>query len=43
MIAKVSQESKLDVNEDQYVQSLKWQLMETVYAWAQGRTVAEIW
>ncbi|KAL7815733.1 nuclear exosomal RNA helicase [Trichoderma gracile] len=42
MIAKVSQESKLDVNEDQYVQSLKWQLMETVYAWAQGRTFAEI-
>ncbi|UKZ81866.1 hypothetical protein TrVFT333_009642 [Trichoderma virens FT-333] len=42
MIAKVSQESKLDVNEDEYVQSLKWQLMETVYAWAQGRTFAEI-
>ncbi|KAL6864521.1 nuclear exosomal RNA helicase [Trichoderma novae-zelandiae] len=42
MIAKVSQESKLDVNEDQYVQSLKWQLMETVYAWAHGRTFAEI-
>ncbi|KAL6789800.1 nuclear exosomal RNA helicase [Trichoderma sp. SZMC 28012] len=42
MIAKVSQESKLDVNEDEYVQSLKWQLMETVYAWAQGKTFAEI-
>ncbi|KAG6359843.1 hypothetical protein INS49_010896 [Diaporthe citri] len=42
VIAKVSQESKLDVNEDEYVQSLKWQLMETVYAWAQGRPFAEI-
>lgn len=43
VIAKVSQESKLDVNEDEYVQSLKWQLMETVYQWAQGRPFAEIW
>ncbi|EOO03579.1 putative atp-dependent rna helicase dob1 protein [Phaeoacremonium minimum UCRPA7] len=42
VIAKVSQESKLDVNEDEYVQSLKWQLMETVYQWAQGRPFAEI-
>lgn len=43
VIAKVSQESKLDVNEDEYVQSLKWQLMETVYAWAQGKPFSEIW
>lgn len=43
IIAKVSQESKLDVNEDEYVQSLKWQLMETVYTWAQGRPFVEIW
>ena len=43
IIAKVSQECKLDVNEEQYVQSLKWQLMETVYAWAQGRPFSEIW
>lgn len=43
IIAKVSQESKLDVNEDEYVQSLKWQLMETVYAWANGKPFAEIW
>lgn len=42
-IAKVSQESKLDVNEEEYVQSLKWQLMETVYAWAQGKPFVEIW
>ena len=43
IIAKVSQECKLDVNEDDYVMGIKWQLMETVHAWAQGRPFAEIW
>ncbi len=43
IIAKVSQESKLDVNEEEYVASLKWQLMETVHAWAKGASFAEIW
>lgn len=43
IIAKVSQECKLDVNEEEYVTSLKWQLMETVYAWAQGKPFSEIW
>jgi len=43
IIAKVSQESKLEVNEDEYVQSLKWQLMDTVYAWANGKPFAEVW
>jgi ATP-dependent RNA helicase DOB1 len=43
IIAKVSQECKLDVNEEEYVTSLKWQLMETVYTWAQGRPFIEIW
>jgi len=43
IIAKVSAESKLDVNEDDYVQSLKWQLMETVLAWANGKPFSEIW
>ncbi|OAQ79705.1 ATP-dependent RNA helicase DOB1 [Purpureocillium lilacinum] len=42
IVAKVSQECKLDVNEEEYVQSLKWQLMETVYAWANGRPFSEI-
>ncbi|KAI1210711.1 antiviral helicase [Annulohypoxylon truncatum] len=42
IIAKVSQESKLDVNEEEYAQSLKWQLMETVYAWANGKSFAEV-
>ncbi|KAL2195989.1 rRNA-processing arch domain-containing protein [Corynascus similis CBS 632.67] len=42
IVAKVSAESKLEVNEDEYVQSLKWQLMETVLAWANGKPFAEI-
>ncbi|KAM3510790.1 hypothetical protein MY11210_005571 [Beauveria gryllotalpidicola] len=42
IVAKVSQECKLDVNEEEYVASLKWQLMETVFAWAQGRPFSEI-
>jgi len=43
IVAKVSAESKLDVNEEEYVQSLKWQLMDTVLAWANGKPFAEIW
>lgn len=43
IIAKVSQECKLDLNEETYIASLKWQLMETVYSWAQGRPFSEIW
>lgn len=43
MILKVSQESKLQLNEEDYVQGLKWQLMDVVYAWAQGKSFAEIW
>ncbi|KAL9604947.1 MAG: hypothetical protein Q9219_000135 [cf. Caloplaca sp. 3 TL-2023] len=42
MIAKVSQESKLAVNEDEYVQTFKYQLMEVVFAWAHGTSFAEI-
>ncbi|KAI1357934.1 rRNA-processing arch domain-containing protein [Xylaria arbuscula] len=42
IIAKVSQESKLEVNEEEYVQSLKYQLMETVFAWANGKPFADV-
>lgn len=42
-IAKVSQESKMQLNEDEYVQTFKHQLMEVVYAWAHGKSFAEIW
>ena len=42
-IAKVSQESKLPLVEDEYVATFKYQLMEAVYAWAHGKSFAEIW
>ncbi|KAI9829048.1 MAG: ATP-dependent RNA helicase mtr4 [Thelocarpon impressellum] len=41
-IAKVSQESKLALNEDEYVQGIKHQLMEVVYAWSHGSSFAAI-
>lgn len=43
IIAKVSRESKIEMNEEEYLQSIKWQLIETVYAWANGGSFAEIW
>lgn len=43
IIAKVSQESKMATNEDEYVQSFHWELMEVIYEWTQGRSFAEIW
>ena len=43
IIAKVSQESKLKMNEQEYVESFKWQLMDVVLAWANGKSFAEIW
>jgi ATP-dependent RNA helicase DOB1 len=42
-IAKVSLESKIPTNEEDYVASFKWQLMPVIYAWAQGKSFAEIW
>ena len=42
-IAKVSIESKLAVNEDEYVQSFRWQLMPVILAWANGKSFGEIW
>lgn len=43
IIAKVSQESKLALNEDEYLQGFKYQLMDVVYAWTHGKSFAEIW
>lgn len=43
VIAKVSIESKLSLNEEEYVQQFKWQLMPVMYAWATGKSFAEIW
>ncbi|PHH53428.1 ATP-dependent RNA helicase mtr4 [Ceratocystis fimbriata CBS 114723] len=42
MIAKVSQESKLDIDVEAYVGKLKWQLMDTVYLWCQGSQFIDI-
>jgi len=42
VIAKVSVESKLTVNEEEYVQSFKWQLMPVIYAWTTGKSFGEI-
>ncbi|ORY74828.1 rRNA-processing arch domain-domain-containing protein [Protomyces lactucae-debilis] len=41
-IAKVSQESKLAIVEDEYVQSFKPALMDVVFAWSQGKSFAHI-
>jgi ATP-dependent RNA helicase DOB1 len=43
VIAKMSQESKLAINEDEYIQSFKSELMEVVFAWSKGATFAQIW
>ncbi|KAI9827007.1 MAG: ATP-dependent RNA helicase mtr4 [Phylliscum demangeonii] len=43
IIAKVSQESKLPVSEEEYVQGFKHQLMPVVYAWSQGSSFGQIW
>ncbi|EPQ62493.1 Bgt-9 [Blumeria graminis f. sp. tritici] len=42
IIAKVSMESKLAINEKEYVDSFKWELIDVVLAWAQGKSFAEI-
>ena len=41
-IAKVSAEAKLSVEEEDYVESFKPQMMDVVFAWANGSTFAEI-
>ncbi|ANB11452.1 ATP-dependent RNA helicase MTR4 [Sugiyamaella lignohabitans] len=41
-IAKVSKESKLEIVEEQYMQSFKYELMDVVYQWAKGATFAQI-
>lgn len=41
-IAKVSRESKIELNEEEYVKSFKTELMEVVYQWAKGASFAQI-
>ena len=43
VVAKVSIESKMAINEQEYVQSFKWQLMPVMFAWAQGKAFGDIW
>jgi ATP-dependent RNA helicase DOB1 len=43
IIAKVSQESKLPLDEEKYIESFKYELMEVVFAWCNGATFADIW
>jgi len=43
IIAKVSQESKVAINEEEYVLGFKYELMPVVFAWVKGATFAEIW
>merc|ERR1712135_69401 len=35
-------EAKFEIDEDEYVESFKTQLMDVVHAWCQGKTFAEI-
>ncbi|KAF5847045.1 hypothetical protein GGP41_003344 [Bipolaris sorokiniana] len=42
VIAKMSQESKLTLNEEEYLKSFKYELMEVVFAWSKGATFSEI-
>ncbi|KAH9832009.1 antiviral helicase [Rhodofomes roseus] len=41
-IAKVSKESKLPINEDDYVKSFKVELMDSVVQWCRGASFADI-
>jgi ATP-dependent RNA helicase DOB1 len=43
IIARVGKESKLNINEEEYIQSFKPELMEVVLGWAEGKSFAEIW
>ena len=43
IVAKISQESKLAVNEADYLNTFKPQLMEVVLEWANGAPFSQIW
>lgn len=43
IIAKVSQESKLALDEEEYVKTFKWELMDVVFQWSKGASFAQIW
>jgi len=41
-IAKISEEAKMEIDTDEYVESFKPQMMDAVYAWSTGSTFADI-
>lgn len=41
-IAKISRESKMTINDDDYVQSFQYHLMDVVYQWTKGASFAQI-
>ena len=41
-VARISQESKFPMNEEEYLLKFKHNLMEVVYAWAHGSSFAQI-
>ena len=41
-IAKVSKESKLTIDEDEYISSFKVELMDAVVQWCKGASFTEI-
>ena len=43
IVAKISQESKLTLNEEEYLATFKSDLMSVVYMWSKGASFAEIW
>jgi ATP-dependent RNA helicase DOB1 len=43
IVAKISAESKVVVNEEEYLATFKYELMEVVYAWTHGASFATIW
>ena len=41
-IAKVSKESKLEINEEDYVKSFKVELMDAVVQWCRGASFSDV-
>jgi ATP-dependent RNA helicase DOB1 len=41
-IAKVSAEAKMDIQEDDYVETFKPHMMDVVHAWCKGSSFAQI-
>jgi ATP-dependent RNA helicase DOB1 len=43
IVAKVSLECRVALDEDLYLETFKMELMDVVYAWCQGKAFADIW